>query len=121
MPEQAIGDGSVVRRFLDAAGRAEIEDAQRTIRQFRSEPEDTAIAELIDERRGSAADLVVQAISQSACNVLGRFLADKVNAYVAAAPGVALVIAGLAMRKPYAVRSGLVSTGVSWISGVKSK
>lgn len=119
--EQALGDNSVVRRFLEAAGRAEVEGAQKTLRQLRSEPEDRAIAQIIEERRGDTADLLLQSVAQGTSALLGRAMGKALNQYVALAPGVALVIAGLAARQPYAVRAGLVASGVSWINGAREK
>lgn len=117
--EQAIGDNSVVYRFLKAAGRSEIESAEKTLQDLKTAPEAAAIAQIIDERRGDAADLVLQAVAMGASSVVGHALGQTVNKYAAMAPGAAMITAALFAKQPYAVRAGLLASGLAWISGAK--
>lgn len=121
-PEQALGDNSIARRFLEAAGRAEVERALGDAAKYQSMTQDQAAVEIIKERRGDAIDLVATAVATAATGLLGagagRVLPNK---WMAALPGAALVLGGLVARQPYPVRVGLLTCGLSWLEGVRSQ
>lgn len=118
--ESAIGESSIVRRFLQAAGKSEVESATKTVRELKTAPEDQAVMQVIEERRGDASDILVSVLAAGASGLLGAGVGQYVNRYVAAVPGAAMVVAGLLAKQPFAVRSGLVNSGLSWIAGANS-
>lgn len=120
VPEAALGEGSIMRRFLEAANRAEVESAQETVRAIKTEAEGPAMVRLIKERRGDASDIVVNVLAQGTSGVLGAGLAQLTkNSNLAMVPGLLMIATGFLARQPYPVRQGLVSSGLSWVAGAK--
>lgn len=117
MPESVVAESNVVRRFLEAAGKVEVEDAQKTARELRELPEGQAVMRIIAERRGDASDILLSLLAQGASGFLAAGVAQRINRYVASVPGLAMVIAGFVAKQPYAVRQALVNSGLTWVGG----
>lgn len=115
-PETAVtAESSLVRRFLESAGRAEIEDARRDVRDLKAMTEDQAVVKVIEGRRGEASDIVASVVGTATAGLVGHALGKGLHPLAGAVPGAALTIAGFIAKQPFPIRQSLVNSGLAMI------
>lgn len=114
-----VMDESLAGRYLRASSEIEIKAAETFWTKLQNAAgDDQRLAMIVQDRRGSAVDLLLSQLGSLAAFQIGRVVAATAPAAIAGLPGFAAFITALLVKLPYAARAGLQSAANSYNLGV---
>lgn len=117
-----VMDESLAGRYLRAASELEIKGAQDFWSRLQSAAGDEQrLAMIVQDRRGSALDLLLAQVASSGAYYVGRYVAARVPSSIASLPGYAGFLAALLAKLPYAARATIQTAANSYNMGVSAE
>lgn len=114
-----VMDDSLTGRYLRAASEMEIKGAKDFWSKLQAAAGDEQrLAMIVQDRRGSALDLVLAQVGSEIALVAGKIVAATAPAFIARLPGYAAFVAALLLKIPYGGRAAIQSAANSYNLGV---